>query len=333
VERSGKKSLKNRLSSLLSEIKKAKVLVIGDVMLDRYIYGISERLSPEAPVPIVKVMETREMAGGAGNAAMNISSIGAIPYLIGVIGNDEEGKRLKEIIQEKIGCFLIREKRQTTTKTRVISHSQHIVRFDREDTHAIESITEFEIIERLKDLRKKFNTVLISDYGKGVITKKIIDFVKREFSKIIVDPFSKNFSLYRGVYLILPNAREAEEISGVSTAEDKGCERAGRILLKKGNANWVIIKRGEKGMLLIGEKRREKIPAVLREVYDVAGAGDTVAGIISAGIDAGGDIRTCAYLASIGASIVVGKTGTATPSYSELVEGIELVFQKRLFKE
>lgn len=333
MERSGKKSLKNRLSSLLSEIKKAKVLVIGDVMLDRYIYGISERLSPEAPVPIVKVMETREMAGGAGNAAMNISSIGAIPYLIGVIGNDEEGKRLKEIIQEKIGCFLIREKRQTTTKTRVISHSQHIVRFDREDTHAIESITEFEIIERLKDLRKKFNTVLISDYGKGVITKKIIDFVKREFSKIIVDPFSKNFSLYRGVYLILPNAREAEEISGVSTAEDKGCERAGRILLKKGNANWVIIKRGEKGMLLIGEKRREKIPAVLREVYDVAGAGDTVAGIISAGIDAGGDIRTCAYLASIGASIVVGKTGTATPSYSELVEGIELVFQKRLFKE
>lgn len=333
MEGSCEKSLKEKLTSLLSEVKRAKVLVIGDVMLDRYIYGVSERLSPEAPVPIVKVVETREMAGGAGNAAMNIYSIGAIPYLIGVIGSDEEGKRLKELIQEKIGCFLVKEKRQTTTKTRVISHSQHIVRFDREDTHPIEKVTEFEIIERLKELKEKFKTVLISDYGKGVITKNILNFVKREFSKIIVDPFSKNFSLYKGAYLLLPNAKEAEEISGVSAADDDGCERAGRVLLRKGNVKWVIIKRGEKGMFLMGEKRKEKIPAVLREVYDVAGAGDTVAGIISAGIDVGGDIRICAYLASIGASIVVGKTGTATPSHTELLEEIELAFQKKLFKE
>jgi rfaE bifunctional protein kinase chain/domain len=333
VERGCEKGLSDKLQSLLLEIKKARVIVIGDVMLDRYIYGVSERLSPEAPVPIVRVVETREMPGGAGNAAMNIYSIGAIPYLIGVIGSDEEGKRLKELIQERMGGFLVKEKRQTTTKTRVISHSQHIVRFDREETHQIEKITELEIIERLKDLKKKFKTVLISDYGKGVITKNILYFIKKEFSKIIVDPFSKNFSLYKGVYLLLPNAKEAEEISGVSTADEEGCERAGRILLRKGSANWVLIKRGDKGMVLIGKKKREKIPAVLREVYDVAGAGDTVAGIISAGIDVGGDVKTCAYLASIGASIVVGKTGTATPTQSEMVEELEIAFQKKLFKE
>lgn len=333
MERGGEKGLKDKLQSLLIEMKKARVVVIGDVMLDRYIYGVSERLSPEAPVPIVKVVETREMPGGAGNAAMNISAIGGIPYLIGVIGSDEEGKRLKELIQERTGCFLVKEKRGTTTKTRVISHSQHIVRFDREETKQIEKITELEIIERLKELKEKFKTILISDYGKGVITKKILDFVKKEFSKIIVDPFSKNFSLYKGVYLLLPNAKEAEEISGVSTADEEGCERAGIILMKKGGFKWVLIKRGEKGMVLFSKNRTEKIPAVLREVYDVAGAGDTVAGIISAGIDVGGDVKTCAYLASIGASIVVGKTGTATPSQSELLEEIETAFQRKLFKE
>ncbi len=333
MERGGEKGLKEKLKALLSEIKKSKVLVIGDVMLDRYIYGISERLSPEAPVPVVKVVETKEMPGGAGNAAMNICSIGGIAYLIGVIGNDEEGKKLKEIVQERMGYYLIKEKRQTTTKTRVISHSQHIVRFDREDTHQIERTTEFEIIERLKELKEKFKTVLISDYGKGVITQKIKDFVKSNFSRVIVDPFSRNFPLYKGSLLLLPNAKEAQEISGILTSDEAGCEKAGKILMRKGNFTWVLIKRGEKGMILIGKKRVERIPAVLREVYDVAGAGDTVAGIISAGIDVEGDIRSCAYLASIGASIVVGKTGTATPSPDEISDEIELSFQKKLFKE
>lgn len=333
MERGGEKGLKEKLKSLLLKIGGARVLVIGDVMLDRYLYGISERLSPEAPVPVVEVFETREMPGGAGNSAMNISSIGGIPYLIGVIGDDPEGKRLKELVQERMGCFLIKERRHTTTKTRVISHSQHIVRFDREETNLINKSTEFEIIGRLKEVKDKFKTVLISDYGKGVITKRITDFLKNNFPTVIVDPFSKNFSLYKGVFLLLPNAKEAEGISGISTADEKGCEKAAMVIMKKANIKQILLKRGEKGMIVVDKNGIEKIPAVLREVYDVAGAGDTVAGIISAGIDVGGEIRTCALLASIGASIVVGKTGTATPSLSEFLTEIDGIFQKGLFKE
>lgn len=324
MEGSDKKSLKERLKDLLSHIRKARVLVIGDIMLDRYIYGISERLSPEAPVPVVKVQEIKEMPGGAGNAAMNISALGGVPYIIGVVGDDEEGKRVKELLGARMGCFLPSEKRATTVKTRVISHSQHIVRFDREVTVPIEKTTEFEILERLKELRHRFNTVLVSDYGKGVVTRKLIDFLKKNFRRVIVDPFHRHFSFYRGCFLIIPNAREAEEMSGISTAEEEGCIKAGNKIMKTLGVKGVILKRGEKGMLLFHRNSMKKIPAILREVYDVAGAGDTVAGIISAGVEAGGKLYECALLASIGASIVVGKTGTATPSPEEILREIEL---------
>lgn len=326
MEKRGEKGLKRELLKALDKLRMAKVLVIGDVMLDIYLYGEVERLSPEAPVPVVKLNERKEMPGGAGNSAMNLVSVGGIVYIMGVVGKDESGRRLKELIGERMGNkIFVEEERVTTTKTRVVARSQHIVRFDEEFTDPIRKETEAEVILIMRELAAKFKTVLVSDYGKGFITSRIMKYVKRYFKKVIVDPFARHRKLYKDLTAILPNEREARALS---QAEGEDIKESARVLCDELRIEYAIVKRGEKGMYLWDGKKSKglEIPALRKEVYDVAGAGDTVSAIFSAGIDVGIDVKVLTYLSSIFASIVVTKTGTATAHPDEVRAEIERFF-------
>lgn len=326
MEKGRDKSLKRELLNALKELQRANVLVLGDIMLDVYLYGEVERLSPEAPVPVVRLRERKEMPGGAGNSAMNLLSAGAVTYLIGVVGKDENGKKLREIITERMGNKIIFEDdRITTTKTRVVARSQHIVRFDEEDLHPIKKETEAEIILSMRELASRFKTILISDYGKGVVTPKIIRYAKKYFERVVVDPFIGHRRYYKDLTAILPNESEAKSLL---RKDARSVEDMARLLCDDLKAEYVVIKRGEKGMYVWERKVSQgfDVPAIKKEVYDVAGAGDTVSAIFSAGLDVGIDIKVLAHLSSIFASIVVTKTGTATASPDEVKKEIERLF-------
>jgi len=303
-----------------------RILVVGDIMLDRFIWGDVSRISPEAPVPVVVVEKETFLLGGAANVVNNIHSLGGKASLCGVVGDDEMGqkvlKRLGEMGIERSGIS-IEPGRQTTVKTRIIAHHQQLVRIDRETTRHPKVSTLRSLSEYLKRNIKSFDGVILSDYGKGLLTRGLVQDVIRKARQtgkfVMVDPKIKNFFFYRGATVVTPNTGEASSASRISITDEASLNRAGRNLLKRLRCDALVITRGEDGMAIFEPHQKPfLVPTEAREVYDVTGAGDTVIGTMALALGAGASIRRATELANHAAGIVVGKVGTATVDQEEL---------------
>ncbi len=304
----------------------ACVLVVGDLMLDRYWYGGTSRISPEAPVPVVKVEQIEDRAGGAGNVALNIASLGACTFLVGVVGRDVEGQSLEERLRSA-GIhtdFQHALAKPTITKLRVISRQQQLLRLDFEDQFGAEDIDQ--ILAKTLALLPRVSVLVLSDYAKGVLLdpQPLIAAAINQGVKVLVDPKGADFSRYAGASLLTPNMGEFEAVVGPCPQEADLVER-GVALLSKLQLEALLITRGEHGMTLLREGHPAlHLPARAREVFDVTGAGDTVISVLASALGAGEQLPTAVALANLAAGIVVGKLGTATISAPELRRAVSL---------
>jgi rfaE bifunctional protein kinase chain/domain len=309
---------------IIKNFKDKRVLVLGDLMLDKYIWGDVIRISPEAPVPVVEVKKDTSCLGGAGNTSQNLKSLGAFPILVGVVGNDAEGQWIKENVTDSRGIFAD-DNRPTIVKTRIIAHQQQVVRVDLEKKAAISSMIEEQMFNFIQE--EKFDGILISDYNKGTLTKsltnKVLSFAQERRIPVFVDPKFENFFLFSPVTLITPNHFEAERIVQHECWTDPEAERAGQKILSQISALYLILKRGEQGMTVFEKgKKPLHIPTGAKEVYDVTGAGDTVIAAAALALLSGGSIQESAVLANAAAGVVVGKIGTATVTSEELLSSL-----------
>jgi D-beta-D-heptose 7-phosphate kinase/D-beta-D-heptose 1-phosphate adenosyltransferase len=314
----------------LDRFSKAKILVIGDIMMDRFIWGKVSRISPEAPVPVVVVDKETFLLGGAANVVNNIHSLGGKVSLCGVLGDDETGQRLlEELTGIGVGVhgIFVEPGRQTTTKTRIIAHHQQVVRIDRETADHLKASTLKHLSEFLKKNIRHFDGVVLSDYGKGLLTRALIHTSIREARErkkfVLVDPKPKNVFFCKRATVITPNTTEASAASGIPITDLPSLKKAGKMLLSKLQCDVLVITRGEEGMAIF-ESRQDPflVPTVAKEVYDVTGAGDTVIGTMALALATGAGFRNAARLANYAAGVVVGKMGTATVSPEELAEVI-----------
>ncbi|HBO84523.1 MAG TPA: D-glycero-beta-D-manno-heptose-7-phosphate kinase [Deltaproteobacteria bacterium] len=317
--------------SILNNFKKRNVLVVGDLMLDHFIWGRVSRISPEAPVPVVKVISENVMLGGAANVVNNINSLNGNVLVCGVIGNDEGGRSFVSELKKKnipADGLIIDKKRTTIIKTRIIAHHQQVVRFDREDDESVNLGTMKSILDYV---RKKINSVdalLVSDYAKGVVSEELFDelvSLARKKRKIItVDPKVRHFDFYKNVTIVTPNNDEASRASGVEIKDNASLLRAGEILLNRLGSDAMLITRGEHGMSLFEKDGSiTHIPTVAKEVYDVTGAGDTVISVLALTLAAGATFKEAAVISNFAAGIVVGKLGTATVTPKELKDALK----------
>ena len=299
------------------------VLVVGDVMLDRYWHADANRISPEAPVPVASITDTHDRAGGAANVAQNISSLGSHVTLVGAIGNDQEGEALKQILHKQnintnlVSSSLIR----TTSKIRIVSRNQQLIRLDFDDkAHSCSA----DIEQAFSACVKQCSIVILSDYGKGVLTEvqAIIQAAQANNKKVIVDPKGIDFSKYKNASVITPNYSEFCAVVGECDSEQDIYQKA-QSLCEENNFEALLITRSEKGMTLVMQDGAvTNFPAQMREVYDVTGAGDTVISAFAMSLAADGDFNQAARVANIAASIVVGKFGAATVTAEELTHGM-----------
>jgi len=319
------------LRKILDGFSKVKVLVIGDIMMDRFIWGKVSRISPEAPVPVVVVEKETFLLGGAANVVNNVHSLGGKVALCGVVGDDEMGQRIiKELTEMGIGIngVFVEQGRQTTVKTRVVAHQQQLVRIDRETTDLTKVFTLRNLSEFLKVNIDGFDGIILSDYGKGLLTRELIRITirrAREAKKfILVDPKQKNFFFYKGATVVTPNTVEASVALGIPIIDLSSLKKVGRMLLKRLRCDVLVITRGEEGMAIF-EPNQEPVlvPTVGKEVFDVTGAGDTVIGTMALALGTGAGVIDAARLANYAAGIVVGKVGTATVNPQELIRVIK----------
>ncbi len=314
---------------ILRELKNRKILVIGDLILDHYIWGKVNRISPEAPVPIVEVTDENFLLGGASNVAHNIAALGGHVTLVGVAGNDRGGEILRKMLTEKgIECGgVFWSSRPTTVKTRVIAHSQQMVRFDREDSARVEGKVLKGLVDYIHGETSIHDSVIISDYRKGVISSDLVREVLRKTRPkdifVAVDPKVGHFHCYKNVSLITPNVSEASIASGIEIRDEKSLLRAGKTLLRKIPCDAVLITRGEHGMSLFTKDKVVHIPTVAKNVYDVTGAGDTVIATFALSHAAGADMTESAVIANHAAGIVVGEVGTAVVTPEKLLNSLE----------
>ena len=327
---------RKKLESILKGFPRVRLLVVGDIMMDRSIFGKVSRISPEAPVPVI-IAETEDFnLGGAANVAHNIRSLGGMVSLCGIVGDDENGKKIyKKIVERGIrtqGIFF-EQGRQTTVKTRIIAHHPHyqqLVRVDRETTDHPKASTLRNLSKFLTEKIEDFDGVVFSDYGKGLLTRKLIQTIverARQSKKLImVDPKVKNFFFFKGATVITPNTNEASEASRIPVTDQSSVEKIGRSLLKRLKCSALVITQGEKGMIIFERDQRPyRVPTVAKEVYDVTGAGDTVIGTMALALGTGRrvSVKDAASLANYAAGIVVGKVGTAIVSSEELLKVIK----------
>ncbi len=315
----------SRKREILNKFPNTKILVIGDVMVDHFIYGTVTRISPEAPVPVVSVTNERYHLGGSANVLNNIHSIGGKPLIATVIGNDEPGSwlinQIKGISVDSKGILI--DSRPTTLKTRVMAHSQQIVRFDRESKDDISEEIEDRIVSYVESHINNIKAIIISDYNKGVITKSLMHKIKRAAYNnvpICVDPKKQDFDFYRNVDVVTPNTTEAERVVGFEIKNGDDAVRAANLIMNRYNISSVLLTRGEHGMLLVQQGRMPvHIPASAREVYDVTGAGDTAIAIFTLCVASGATYPEAAFLANRASGVVVGKIGTSTVTKEELL--------------
>lgn len=315
---------RQRLLQLVEKFKNSRVVVLGDVMLDKYIWGEVSRISPEAPVPVVEVKRDTSCLGGAGNVANNLDSLGGKPILVGVVGDDEPGRWIKRHVQDGRGIF-IEPSRPTTVKTRIIAHHQQVVRVDLEKRSPLPPEVEKKILAFLN--RLPFDGLIISDYNKGLIKESllgnVLSMAKKKGVPVFVDPKVENFHLFSPVTLITPNHHEAERIVRHECRSDSQVEAAGEKIFSLVETRFIILKRGEQGMTVFEKNKKPiHIPTVAKEVFDVTGAGDTVIATASLALLAGATIQEAAILANAAAGIVVGKIGTASVTPEELKAAI-----------
>ncbi len=313
------------LARIIRRFGKKKVLVLGDLMMDRYIWGDVSRISPEAPVPVVEVKSDSLQLGGAGNVAQNLESLGASPLLAGVVGNDAEGKWIKSRMAAGGKGILVDARRPTIVKTRIVAHHQQVVRVDLERKGALPEGLAASLARFVRDT--EYDGLLISDYNKGIVNPGLmasaLSAAAERKAPVFVDPKVENFRLFSPVTLITPNHLEAEKVVGHPCRTDAEVERAGAEIMDLISCRYLIIKRGEQGMTVFQKGRKPiYIPTVAREVFDVTGAGDTVIAAAALGLLAGGTIEQAAAIANVAAGIVVGKIGTATTTPEELLAAI-----------
>ena len=328
-----KKLPAQRLEQIFSRLGTHKILILGDVMLDEYIWGNVTRISPEAPVPVVEVMDESVKLGGAANVALNVKTLGDIPLLVSTVGKDKNGERLKELLAgsgiSSQGIF-VDENRRTTAKTRIIAHSQQVVRADRENTEELSLDITSHLVDFIKqEIRQdKISALLISDYGKGVISfdllNKVISLAKDNGVFISVDPKETHFMNYKKVSIITPNHSEAGFAYGKRIRDEKSLEEVGWGLLERLEAEALLITRGEKGMSLFEQNRTlTNFPTVAKEVYDVTGAGDTVISALTSAYSAGANLKEAALISNHAAGIVVGEIGTAQVTKEQLYRDLK----------
>lgn len=340
-----------RLKKLISKLRGKRMGVLGDLMLDRYLWGTATRLSPEAAVPVVDFVSQSECLGGAGNVAANLAALGARVELFGAIGADEPGRALQKCLHEK-GIFdqgvVANAKRVTTVKTRIIARHQQVVRVDHERREPLRPETEKKLLGALFRAMKELDALVLSDYDKGLITddlaERVLSAAHQLKVPVFVKPKTSRLYAYRGARAIVCNSKEAGFFVTRSLGDEKSVEEAGRALLAHFGCSAVVITRGEKGMSVFEETspRHLQIPATSfevtyarvgksgvergasgRQVFDVTGAGDTVLSVLSLGVAAGASLADAAILANMAAGVVVGKLGTASVSPQELEHALE----------
>ncbi|EEP60288.1 D-glycero-beta-D-manno-heptose-7-phosphate kinase [Sulfurihydrogenibium yellowstonense] len=311
---------KERAVDLISKFPDITVGVIGDIILDKYLWGDVERISPEAPVPVVDVKKETVSLGGASNVANNIASLDAKAYMIGVVGDDENAKIIENLLKSKnINPVLIKDKsRPTIEKTRIIAVSQQLLRIDREDRSKLNNEIEDKIIIEIKNIKDKINVFIVSDYGKGVITRRIMDFIKSLNKPIFVDPKPSNYQLYKNTTILTPNKKEAYE--SIKADKNTDLEFVGRRIMSDLELNQLLITLGGEGMALFEGDKILRIPTKAKKVFDVTGAGDTVISVLALARLAGGTWEESASLANTAAGYVVGEIGTATVSRNILID-------------
>ncbi len=306
-----------------------RLAVIGDSMVDRFLWGKVERISPEAPVPVVKLERETRKLGGAANVAANIRALGAEVVLFGINGKDEAGVWMNELLAEHgidAGGMVVTKNRPTTIKTRIIAHNQQVVRTDREDDSPASSEVVHQLLERLKAMGP-FDGYVLSDYGKGVLTDhallQCIAAANSAGSPIIVDPKKGDYSQYRGVTSLTPNQKEAEQACALSITDEASLTRAGNVLLERTAAEAVLITRGEHGMALFEkEGRQHHLPTEATRVYDVTGAGDTVIAVYTTALAAGIGFAEAASLANHAAGVAVRELGTVAVTADQLRDAL-----------
>lgn len=319
-----------KLKRLVDRFTGLKILVVGDVMLDEYIWGKVTRISPEAPIPVVHVQKENALPGGAANVANNIRSLGGQVVLAGVLGQDAMAQRIKLLLRKEgvnTDLLLHDNSRPTITKTRVIAHSQQVVRIDRESSGQVKARVLNDLLERMQKWMKRVDAVIISDYNKGLLTEVfaqgVISLARQNRLIITGDPKPENIHKFKSVTLISPNQSEAEKAAGLRITNQKTLIQAGKRILQQLGCEAVLVTRGEAGMSLFEQGGHvSHIPTVAQEVYDVSGAGDTVISTLTLGLAAGGNFREAAVAANCAAGITVGEVGVATTTQAELKQRI-----------
>ncbi len=324
-----KKITKKKALGIIANFPRSGVLVVGDVMVDHFIWGKVSRISPEAPVPVVDVQKDSVMLGGSANVLNTIYAMGGQVYVAGVIGADDIGKGLVRQLRERdidTAGIIIEKGRPTTLKTRIVAHGQQVVRFDQESRKPIPKASSTKILAYVKSLRDKIGAIVISDYSKGVISRELIDGIKSIVADakifLCVDPKQSDFSIYAGVHVITPNHHEAQRAADMEIVNGDDLLKLGETLLAKYDFQALLVTRGEEGMSLFerGSKMAHTFfPAQAKEVYDVTGAGDTVIGVLALALAAQANLKEATSLANHAAGIVVGKVGTSTVSREELI--------------
>lgn len=329
-------SSKEELLGLLDKISGLPVMVVGDLILDRYVWGAVERISPEAPVPVVNVGKVEDRLGGAGNAVRNLIALGAKVSVCAFIGDDEEGQIILKLLEDgnvdRDGVMIDRV-HPTCFKTRVIAHSQQVVRIDREElserTIALREGLAAEVDSRLDEAK----VVVLSDYGKGTVSETVVQRLNKAGQEgriglknrpLVVDPSHVNYDIYQGMTLAKPNKKEAEAATGINITSQEDALKAGRILIDRWKAELMVISLGVDGLAIIspGEDPGIFLPTEAKEVFDVSGAGDTVTTVFAAALGVGASLTQAGELANIAAGVVVSEVGTVAISRDKLLHAI-----------
>lgn len=322
---------KHRAAELIDHFRSRRIVVLGDLMLDEFIWGQVRRISPEAPVPVVEVMRETWRLGGAGNVVSNLLELGASAAPVGIVGEDEAARIMRDRFAERgadVSHLIPDPARPTTRKTRIVAHSQQMVRADREDRSPIQPPLEGRILDAFDRALAGADAVVISDYDKGLLTPRVLQHAihaaHAQGKLVCLDPKIRNFLHYANVDVITPNQIEAERASGIEITDDQTLHAAATRIRELLACQNVLITRGEHGMSLLDEQGQlSSIPTVAREVYDVTGAGDTVIATLALALASGAHLPEAAILANHAAGIVVGKIGTATVSCAELLTSLQ----------
>ncbi|MHB8141094.1 MAG: D-glycero-beta-D-manno-heptose-7-phosphate kinase [Vulcanimicrobiaceae bacterium] len=308
--------------SLLARMRDRRVLVIGDVMLDEWIWGTVSRISPEAPVPVVAVNDHSFTLGGAGNVANNLRALDARVTFAGVVGDDPFAQQVRSLLQaENVSDagIVAAIDRPTTRKTRIVAHNQQVVRADWESSAPLAAPEHLRLVAFVREHAPNCDAIVLSDYAKGLLSRELVE-AALVCGLVVADPKPQNLDLFAGVTCVAPNVQEAAAAAELTITDDASLERAGSRLLVRLGCRYVVITRGEAGMSLFGrDGERFHIPSVARTVFDVSGAGDTVVAVLTLALAAGAPIKRAMQLANFAAGAVVGKLGTATAGADEIV--------------